>query len=90
MVPAGHRLALIVAGTDSGLIVAPSTKPTISLDLSRSSMNLPLVGGFPAPAPAHAPRPGAGSRGATGGPSAAVPAGGPAAALPASQAARLR
>ncbi|WUH89444.1 Xaa-Pro dipeptidyl-peptidase [Streptomyces sp. NBC_00433] len=88
VVPAGHRLALIVAGTDNGLIVAPSTKPAITIDLSRSKANLPLVGGLPALA--HALRPGAAVPRATGGPTTAVRSGGPAAALPASQAARLR
>ncbi|QXE33605.1 Xaa-Pro dipeptidyl-peptidase [Streptomyces sp. GMY02] len=45
VVPAGHRLALIVAGTDQGLIDPPSTTPTLTLDLSRTSARLPLVGG---------------------------------------------
>lgn len=45
VVPAGHRLALIVAGTDKGLIVAPDTRPAIRLDLANSSIRLPLVGG---------------------------------------------
>ncbi len=45
IVPAGHRLALIVAGTDNGLIVAPSGTPHISLDLAHSSASLPVVGG---------------------------------------------
>ncbi len=48
VVPAGHRLALIVAGTDNGLIVAPDTTPTVSVDLAHSSADLPLVGGYPA------------------------------------------
>jgi X-Pro dipeptidyl-peptidase len=45
VVPAGHRLALIVAGTDDGLIVAPSSTPKITLDLAHSSASLPVVGG---------------------------------------------
>ncbi len=51
VVPAGHRLALIVAGTDDGLIVAPSTTPKVTLDLANSHASLPVVGGsaaFPA------------------------------------------
>ncbi len=48
VVPAGHRLALIVGGTDNGLIVGPDTTPTISVDLARSAADLPLVGGYPA------------------------------------------
>ncbi|WP_460090172.1 Xaa-Pro dipeptidyl-peptidase [Streptomyces mexicanus] len=45
VVPAGHRLALIVAGTDKDLIDPPSTTPTLTLDLARTSARLPLVGG---------------------------------------------
>lgn len=57
VVPAGHRLALIVAGTDGGLILPPDTTPTVSVDLSRSVLRLPLTGGAAAlragaPAPA--------------------------------------
>ncbi|NUT25019.1 MAG: Xaa-Pro dipeptidyl-peptidase [Streptomyces sp.] len=48
VVPAGHRLALIVAGTDKDLIDPPSTKPTLTLDLSRTKARVPLVGGAPA------------------------------------------
>jgi X-Pro dipeptidyl-peptidase len=69
VVPAGHRLALIVAGTDSGLILPASTTPTVSVDLSRSVLRLPLAGGSAAlvtrpgaaasAAGARAPRPAA-------------------------------
>ena len=45
VVPAGHRLALVVAGTDRGLIDPPSTTPTLGLDLARTAAHLPLVGG---------------------------------------------
>ncbi|MFE6712111.1 Xaa-Pro dipeptidyl-peptidase [Streptomyces sp. NPDC057695] len=45
VVPAGHRLALIVAGTDKDLLDPPSTTPTLTLDLARTSARLPLVGG---------------------------------------------
>lgn len=48
VVPAGHRLALIVAGTDKDLIDPPSTTPTLTLDLSRTKASVPLVGGTPA------------------------------------------
>ncbi|MFG2141252.1 Xaa-Pro dipeptidyl-peptidase [Streptomyces sp. NPDC048650] len=54
IVPAGHRLALIVAGTDAGLIDPPSTRPKLTLDLARTSARLPLVGGAPALARATA------------------------------------
>ncbi|HCA84999.1 MAG TPA: Xaa-Pro dipeptidyl-peptidase [Streptomyces sp.] len=45
VVPAGHRLALIVAGTDAGLIEPPASTPRLGLDLARTSVRLPLVGG---------------------------------------------
>ncbi|MFB6842824.1 Xaa-Pro dipeptidyl-peptidase [Streptomyces sp. NPDC056361] len=45
VVPAGHRLALIVGGTDRDLLDPPSTTPTLTLDLARTWARLPLVGG---------------------------------------------
>ncbi|MDH6131005.1 X-Pro dipeptidyl-peptidase [Kitasatospora sp. MAA4] len=45
VVPAGHRLALIVAGTDNGLLNPASTRPKVTIDLAHSSLQLPLVGG---------------------------------------------
>jgi X-Pro dipeptidyl-peptidase len=36
---------MIVAGTDKGLIDPPSTTPTLTLDLARTSARLPLAGG---------------------------------------------
>ncbi|MFI7319636.1 Xaa-Pro dipeptidyl-peptidase [Streptomyces venezuelae] len=45
VVPKGHRLALIVAGTDRNLIEPPADTPTLTLDLARTSAKLPLVGG---------------------------------------------
>ncbi|WP_138907550.1 Xaa-Pro dipeptidyl-peptidase [Streptomyces chryseus] len=45
VVPAGHRLALIVGGTDAGLIDPPSTTPTLEVALSRTAADLPVVGG---------------------------------------------
>ncbi len=45
VVPKGHRLALIVAGTDRNLIEPPADTPTLTLDLARTSAHLPLVGG---------------------------------------------
>ncbi|KNB53651.1 Xaa-Pro dipeptidyl-peptidase [Streptomyces caatingaensis] len=66
VVPAGHRLALIVAGTDAGLIEPASTTPRLTVDLHATSAGLPLVGGYrafvratsgaavaPSPAPEH-------------------------------------
>ncbi|MEV5976296.1 Xaa-Pro dipeptidyl-peptidase [Streptomyces sp. NPDC052114] len=45
VVPKGHRLALIVAGTDKNLIDPPADTPTLTVDLARTSAKLPLVGG---------------------------------------------
>ncbi len=45
VVPAGHRLALIIAGTDEDLIDPPSSTPTLTIDLGRTSAQVPLVGG---------------------------------------------
>ncbi|MFE3068352.1 Xaa-Pro dipeptidyl-peptidase [Streptomyces sp. NPDC059247] len=68
VVPAGHRLALIVGGTDRDLLDPPSSTPTLTLDLSRTRAEIPLVGGAgaflrattgPHPAPAAAPSLGA-------------------------------
>ncbi|MEU2284738.1 Xaa-Pro dipeptidyl-peptidase [Streptomyces sp. NPDC013178] len=57
VVPAGHRLALIVAGTDKDLIDPPADTPTLTLDLSRTSARVPLVGGAKAFAGATAGSP---------------------------------
>ncbi|MFI1864114.1 Xaa-Pro dipeptidyl-peptidase [Streptomyces jumonjinensis] len=48
IVPAGHRLALIIAGTDKDLIEPPASTPTLTVDLARTSAELPIVGGMPA------------------------------------------
>jgi X-Pro dipeptidyl-peptidase len=45
VVPAGHRLALIVAGTDKDLIDPPADTPTLTLDLARTSASVPFTGG---------------------------------------------
>jgi X-Pro dipeptidyl-peptidase len=45
VVPAGHRLALIVGGTDRDLIDPPASTPALTLDLARTSAKLPIVGG---------------------------------------------
>lgn len=64
VVPAGHRLALIIAGTDEDLIDPPSSTPTLTIDLRRTSAKVPLVGGAAAFRKAIA--------GATGTPAASV------------------
>ncbi|MBC2876868.1 MULTISPECIES: Xaa-Pro dipeptidyl-peptidase [Streptomyces] len=46
VVPAGHRLALIVAGTDKPYIDAPASTPKLTVDLAGSAADLPVVGGY--------------------------------------------
>ncbi|HEY0494467.1 MAG TPA: Xaa-Pro dipeptidyl-peptidase [Kutzneria sp.] len=46
-VAAGHRLALIVGGTDNGWITAGAAKPKITLDLTRTTIQVPLLGSLP-------------------------------------------
>lgn len=46
VVPKGHRLALIVAGTDRDLVDAPADTPTLTLDLARTRAQLPLTTAF--------------------------------------------
>ncbi|HEX4704329.1 MAG TPA: Xaa-Pro dipeptidyl-peptidase [Pseudonocardiaceae bacterium] len=42
-VPAGHTLALIIAGTDNGFINGPAGRPTLTVNLATSSVSLPLA-----------------------------------------------
>ncbi|MER5303940.1 Xaa-Pro dipeptidyl-peptidase [Streptomyces lasiicapitis] len=45
VVPKGHRLALIVGGTDRNLILPPADTPGLTVDLARTVARVPLVGG---------------------------------------------
>ncbi|MGW1199993.1 Xaa-Pro dipeptidyl-peptidase [Streptomyces sp. NPDC002536] len=42
VVPAGHRLGLIVAGTDTGLLEPASTTPHLTVDLRGSGVRVPV------------------------------------------------
>jgi X-Pro dipeptidyl-peptidase len=55
VIPQGHRLALVIAGTDSSMIVAPSQLPQVSVHLAETSVQLPLVGSVPQAATAGEP-----------------------------------
>ncbi|SDN42895.1 Xaa-Pro dipeptidyl-peptidase [Allokutzneria albata] len=55
VIPAGHQLAVIIGGTDDTFITAPAQLPRITVDLSRTSFDLPLVGGLPAASGEQAP-----------------------------------
>ncbi|WP_158892050.1 Xaa-Pro dipeptidyl-peptidase [Amycolatopsis anabasis] len=43
IVPAGHRLALIIGGTDRTAIPAPASPPKVTVDLADTSVLLPIV-----------------------------------------------
>ncbi|TCP47853.1 X-Pro dipeptidyl-peptidase [Tamaricihabitans halophyticus] len=45
VVPAGNRLAIVLGGTDAQGFFAPSQRPEIELDLTRTSVTLPLAPG---------------------------------------------
>ncbi|SDG92790.1 X-Pro dipeptidyl-peptidase [Lentzea fradiae] len=68
VVPAGHRLALLIGGTDSSVVVRPGQLPRLTVDLASTSVRVPLLGAVPAasPAPLVATNVSAGTRGALG------------------------
>jgi X-Pro dipeptidyl-peptidase len=43
VVPPGHRLAVIIAGTDGAFVTPPDQPPTITLNLSGTAVRLPVV-----------------------------------------------
>lgn len=45
IVPAGHRIGLVIGGTDADWIIAPSQGPTLGIDLTRTSVSLPVASG---------------------------------------------
>lgn len=47
VIPAGHRLALIVGGTDVDAITPPAQTPKLTLDLAKTSVRIPLSGAVP-------------------------------------------
>ncbi|TWP43980.1 Xaa-Pro dipeptidyl-peptidase [Lentzea tibetensis] len=66
IVPAGHRLALVIGGTDSSMIATPSQLPRLTVNLAGTSVRVPLEGvlGSPSSEPATASRVSAGVAGA--------------------------
>jgi X-Pro dipeptidyl-peptidase len=56
VVPQGHSLALIIGGTDTDEITGPAKGPKLTLDLAKTSVQVPLVGTAPA-SPRTAPAP---------------------------------
>ncbi|MDT8915342.1 Xaa-Pro dipeptidyl-peptidase [Amycolatopsis sp. PS_44_ISF1] len=55
VVPPGHSLALIIGGTDTDVITGPSKGPKLTLDLAKTSVQVPLVGTVPAAPRTYAP-----------------------------------
>ncbi|CAM3620216.1 Xaa-Pro dipeptidyl-peptidase [Kibdelosporangium persicum] len=47
VVPRDHRLALVIAGTDSSMTTSPSQLPRITVHLAETSVQLPVVGTLP-------------------------------------------
>ncbi|MFI6102082.1 Xaa-Pro dipeptidyl-peptidase [Lentzea sp. NPDC051213] len=47
LIPAGHRLGLLIGGTDSSVIVRPSQLPRLTVDLADTSVRIPLRGSVP-------------------------------------------
>ena len=45
VIPAGHRLGLIIAGTDSAFIKPPEAPGKVTIGLATTSVRLPVVGG---------------------------------------------
>src|SRR6476469_378075 len=54
-VPAGHRLALVIAGTDSSMTTTPAQLPRVTIALAETSVQLPLLGTVPAARSAAGP-----------------------------------
>jgi X-Pro dipeptidyl-peptidase len=42
---AGHKLALIIAGTDADNVIPDSSSPKVTVDLTNTTIKVPLVGG---------------------------------------------
>ncbi|WP_434440621.1 Xaa-Pro dipeptidyl-peptidase [Lentzea sp. E54] len=47
VIPAGHRLGLLIGGTDSSAIVRPSQLPRLTVDLADTSVRIPMKGSVP-------------------------------------------
>jgi X-Pro dipeptidyl-peptidase len=56
IVPSGHRLSLIIAGTDSTMTTTPAQLPRMTISLAETSVQIPVIGNLPAFQPAPAPQ----------------------------------
>ncbi|SMC86047.1 Xaa-Pro dipeptidyl-peptidase [Kibdelosporangium aridum] len=55
VVPRGHRLALVIAGTDSSMTTSPSQLPRVTVNLAETSILLPVAGTLPLTSASTAP-----------------------------------
>ncbi len=44
VVPAGHRLAVVIGSTDSAYITSAGTNPRLAIDLAKTTLRVPLIG----------------------------------------------
>jgi X-Pro dipeptidyl-peptidase len=56
VVPAGHRLALVVAGTDTSATTTPAQLPRVTISLAETSVRIPLLGVVPSAGSAAGPQ----------------------------------
>src|SRR5262245_9378986 len=56
IVPAGHRLGLVIAGTDSSMTSAPASLPRVTISLAEPSVQVPVLGTVPAATSAAGPQ----------------------------------
>jgi X-Pro dipeptidyl-peptidase len=55
-VPAGHQLALVIAGNDSSMTSTPNQLPRVTINLAETSVQVPLLGTVPTARSAASPR----------------------------------
>ncbi|MDQ3579326.1 MAG: Xaa-Pro dipeptidyl-peptidase, partial [Actinomycetota bacterium] len=46
IIPRGHRLGVVIGSTDSSFITSAGNSPRLTLDLTKTSLRVPLVGGI--------------------------------------------
>ncbi|HET9138469.1 Xaa-Pro dipeptidyl-peptidase [Actinophytocola sp.] len=56
VVPRGHRLGLVIAGTDSTMTTTPSRLPRLTVSLADTFVQIPMTGSLPGAQPGAAPQ----------------------------------
>jgi X-Pro dipeptidyl-peptidase len=46
VIPAGHKLALVIGSTDSSYIGSAGSYPKIAVDLTKTVLQIPMTGSF--------------------------------------------